>query len=248
MPRFYVDASLATDTIVELSDDVLRHVQVRRLREGDELTLFNGAGGEYTARLLSMGKRAARCRIETFDPVERESPVWLGLAQGISSGDKMDFTLQKGVEMGVSVFQPVASERSIVKLAGERAEKRVARWQEIVLSACEQCGRNRVPEVRPILGLAEWLEISGIETTRLILSPLGRARLADIAVAPQRAWLMAGPEGGFSDGEEAAALAAGWTPLRLGPRVLRSETAALAAVASIQTVWGDYSGQTTQRG
>jgi 16S rRNA (uracil1498-N3)-methyltransferase len=240
MPRFYVDTDLVSEAVFDLPDDVLRHVQVRRLREGDTLTLFNGRGGEFVARLESLGKRAASCRIGAFDPVERESPVWLGLAQAISSGDKMDFTLQKGVEMGVSLFQPLASERSIVKLAGERAEKRVARWQEIVLSACEQCGRNRVPEVRPIVALSDWLAQSRAEATRLILSPLGTARLDDIAAAPARAWLMAGPEGGFSEGEEAAALTAGWTPLRLGPRVLRSETAALAAVASIQTVWGDY--------
>ena len=139
--------------------------------------------------------------------------------------------------MGVSAFQPIAAERSIVKLSGERADKRVARWQEIVVSACEQCGRNSIPQVLPILSLEQWLKRSPDADARLILSPVGTQRLADIAAAPARAWLMAGPEGGYS-AREAAALDAGWTPLKLGPRILRTETAALAAVAAMQTVWG----------
>jgi 16S rRNA (uracil1498-N3)-methyltransferase len=142
--------------------------------------------------------------------------------------------------MGVSVFQPLSTERSIVRLSGERAQKRIERWQEIVVSACEQCGRNTIPEVRPILTLKEWLAQAPAADARLILSPLGERKLADLACAPQKLWLMAGPEGGFSALEEQAALLSGWTPLRLGPRVLRTETAALAAVAAVQTRWGDY--------
>jgi 16S rRNA (uracil1498-N3)-methyltransferase len=210
---------------------------VLRLKEGDSLTLFNGQGGEYQASLLSLQKRDASCEITRFDDISRESPIWLGLAQAISSGDRMEFTLQKGVEMGVSLFQPIAAERSVVKLSGDRADKRVQRWQEIVQSACEQCGRNTLPQVLPILSLNEWLQQQQQADARLILSPLGTQKLADIASAPKRAWLMAGPEGVFGP-RGSAALDAGWTPLKLGPRILRTETAALAAVAAVQAVWG----------
>ncbi|WP_337882088.1 16S rRNA (uracil(1498)-N(3))-methyltransferase [Chromobacterium haemolyticum] len=240
MPRFYIDADLSVGQTLALPDTVVRHIQVLRLNAGDAVTLFNGRGGEYSAVLDAVMKRDAHCLIEDFDDVSRETPIWLGLAQAISGGDKMEFTLQKGVEMGVSAFQPIAAERSIVKLSGERADKRVARWQEIVISACEQSGRNAIPEVLPILSLEQWLKQAPSADARLILSPVGSQRLADIAAEPKRAWLMAGPEGGYSAREEAAALDAGWTPLKLGPRILRTETAALAAVAAIQTVWGDY--------
>ncbi len=240
MPRFFIETPLAAGQTLSLPDAVVRHIQVLRLKEGDSLTLFNGQGGEYQASLLAVQKRAAECQISQFDDISRESPVWLGLAQAISSGDRMEFTLQKGVEMGVSLFQPIAAERSVVKLSGDRADKRVQRWQEIVQSACEQCGRNTLPQVLPILSLNEWLQQQQDADARLILSPLGTQKLADIASAPKRAWLMAGPEGGYSAREEAAALDAGWTPLKLGPRILRTETAGLAAVAAVQAVWGDY--------
>jgi 16S rRNA (uracil1498-N3)-methyltransferase len=155
--------------------------------------------------LLSLQKRDASCEITRFDDISRESPIWLGLAQAISSGDRMEFTLQKGVEMGVSLFQPIAAERSVVKLSGDRADKRVQRWQEIVQSACEQCGRNTLPQVLPILSLNEWLQQQQQADARLILSPLGTQKLADIASAPKRAWLMAGPEGVFGPRGECCA-------------------------------------------
>ncbi|OHX12305.1 16S rRNA (uracil(1498)-N(3))-methyltransferase [Chromobacterium sphagni] len=240
MPRFYLDADLQVGQQLSLPDAVVRHVQVLRLNAGDAITLFNGKGGEYQATLNSVQKRDAQCLIEHCDQVSRETPLWLGLAQGISSGDKMEFTLQKGVEMGVSQFQPLAAGRSVVKLSGERADKRVARWQEIVISACEQSGRNTIPQVLPILTLNEWLAQPQQVDIRLILSPRGDRSLAELSAKPVRSWLMVGPEGGFSGLEEDAALAAGWTPLRLGPRILRTETAALAAVAAMQAVWGDY--------
>ncbi|OHX10991.1 16S rRNA (uracil(1498)-N(3))-methyltransferase [Chromobacterium amazonense] len=240
MPRFYLDADLAVGQQLSLPDAVVRHIQVLRLNAGDAITLFNGRGGEYHAVLGAVMKRDAQCVIERFDDVSRETPLWLGLAQGISGGDKMEFTLQKGVEMGVAVFQPIAAGRSVVKLSGERADKRVARWQEIVISACEQSGRNTVPQVLPILTLNEWLAERQEADIRLILSPRGDKSLAQLAERPARSWLMVGPEGGFSAPEEDAALAAGWTPLKLGPRILRTETAALAAVGAMQAVWGDY--------
>ena len=240
MPRFFVATPLDGLSTLSLPDHVVRHVQVLRLKEGDNITLFDGHGGEYQATLSALGKRDAECAISRFDNVSRESPLWLGLAQAISSGDRMEFTLQKGVEMGVSVFQPLMTERSIVKLSGDRADKRIARWQEIVISACEQCGRNTLPEVLPILTLKQWLAQLPAADAHLVLSPLGTQKLAGIASAPDKAWLMAGPEGGLSASEEAAAISAGWTPLKLGPRILRTETAALAAASAMQTVWGDY--------
>ena len=240
MPRFFVDMPLQAGAHLPLPDDIVRHIQVLRLNEGDSLILFNGRGGEYQACLSALTRRSAACQILAFDALSRESPIWLGLAQGISSGDRMDFTLQKGVEMGVSAFQPLAAERSVVKLSGERADKRRARWQEIVQAACEQCGRTVVPQVLPILTVQQWLLSAPATQIRLLLSPLGEQRLADLAQAPTSAWLMAGPEGGYSPQEEQLALNAGWTPLQLGPRILRTETAALAAVAAIQSVWGDY--------
>ncbi len=241
MPRFYLEVSPTVGETLSLPDEVVRHIQVLRLREGDALTVFTGLGGEFSARLVTLAKREALVLIESFHDISRESPLWLGLAQGISSGDRMEFTLQKGVEMGINVFQPVSMERSVVRLSGDRADKRVARWQDIVRSACEQCGRNTLPEVRPIMSLREWLA-AGTETTyRLILSPVGDRTLAGIAPpASGKLWLMAGPEGGFAPGEEQASFDAGWQPLKLGPRVLRTETAALAAVAALQTLWGDY--------
>ena len=242
MPRFFVDLPLTAGASLTLPDAIVRHVQVLRLREGDALTLFNGQGGEYAATLDQLTRRDATCQIVAFDNISRESPVWLGLAQGISSGERMDFTLQKGVEMGVSVFQPLAAERSVVKLSGDRADKRVGRWQEIVQSACEQSGRTLVPQVLPIITVAEWLSRTPTTQARLLLSPLGEQRLADIADKPESVWLMAGPEGGYTAKEEQQALESGWTPLKLGPRILRTETAALAAVAAIQCVWGDYAG------
>lgn len=242
MPRFFVDQPLIAGTELSLPDAVVRHVQVLRLNAGDALTVFNGSPPdlEYPARILAVGKREVRVQLDAALAVSRELPLRLGLAQGISSGERMDFTLQKGVEMGVNVFQPLATQRSIVRLSGERADKRLARWRDIILSACEQCGRNTVPELRPILSLDAWLaESANLPEARLMLSPLGSARLAELP-APTAAWLLAGPEGGLSDAEEQAALRAGWTALKLGPRILRTETAALAAVAAMQQRWGDY--------
>ena len=240
MPRFFVDTPLHPHTALTLPDAVVRHLHVRRLTEGDSLTLFNGDGAEYPAVLRHVGRREAEVDITAQSVISRESPLPLFLAQGMSSGDRMEFTLQKGVELGIQVFQPLATQRSIVRLSGERADKRLLRWREIVLSACEQCGRNSVPEVRPILSLDAWLASQVAQQgTRLLLSPQAGVRLRQLP-APASAWLLAGPEGGLTDAEEHAAIAAGWTALTLGPRVLRTETAALAAVAAMQLCWGDY--------
>ncbi|MFN3543306.1 MAG: 16S rRNA (uracil(1498)-N(3))-methyltransferase [Thiobacillus sp.] len=239
-PRFYLDQALAPGARFGLPPGPARHAaKALRLNPGDIVTLFNGRGGEYAARIERIHKDEVAVAITGFSDVERESRLRVMLAQGISSGERMDYTLQKAVELGVTAIQPIAARRSVVKLAGERVERRVAHWQGVVASACEQCGRNQVPVVGPPLPLATWL---GAQPggRLLFLSPLAEARLADLPAPEGVDCLVAGPEGGFEVDEIAALNAAGATPVRLGPRVLRTETAALAALAAMQTLWGDF--------
>jgi 16S rRNA (uracil1498-N3)-methyltransferase len=210
-----------------------------RLTPDDAVTLFNGRGGEYAARIERINKDEVAVSITGFSAIERESRLRVMLAQGISSGERMDYTLQKAVELGVEAIQPIAAKRSVVKLAGERADKRIAHWQGVVASACEQCGRNRVPAVAAPLPLANWIGQQR-DGRLLFLSPQAEARLADLPAPTAMDCLVAGPEGGFEPDEIAALHAAGAIPVRLGPRVLRTETAALAALAAMQTLWGDF--------
>jgi len=239
-PRFYLDQLLAPGARFSLPAGPARHAaRALRLAEGDVVTLFNGRGGEYSARIEWIHKDEVAISITGFADIERESGLRVILAQGISSGERMDYTLQKAVELGVAAIQPIAAKRSVVKLAGERADRRVAHWQGVVASACEQCGRNLVPPVAAPLGLASWL--GKYPSGRLLfLSPLADARLADLPASSATDCLVAGPEGGFEADEIAALHAAGAIAVRLGPRVLRTETAALAALAAMQTLWGDF--------
>jgi 16S rRNA (uracil1498-N3)-methyltransferase len=241
-PRFYLDQALAPGARFSLPPGPARHA-ARALRLGvdDAITLFNGRGGEYAARIERIQKDEVAVSVTGFTDVERESRLRVTLAQGISSGERMDYTLQKAVELGVAAIQPIAARRSVVKLAGERADRRVSHWQGVVASACEQCGRNQVPPVATPLTLAGWLGQERPAGGRLLfLSPLAEARLADLPPPGAMDCLIAGPEGGFEADEIAALHAAGATPVRLGPRVLRTETAALAALAAMQTLWGDF--------
>ncbi|AAZ96108.1 conserved hypothetical protein [Thiobacillus denitrificans ATCC 25259] len=239
-PRFFLDQTLSLGARFGLPAGPARHAaRALRLAAGDALTLFNGRGGEYTASVERITRDEVAVAITGFREIERESRLAITLAQGISSGERMDYTLQKATELGVTAIQPIAAKRSVVKLAGERAEKRVAHWQGVVASACEQCGRNRLPSIAAPLPLAQWLG-TGTDERLLFLSPLAQARLADLAAPSGRDVLIAGPEGGFEADEIAALHAAGAVPIRLGPRVLRTETAALAALAAMQTLWGDF--------
>ncbi len=239
-PRFYLDQTLAPGARFSLPPGPARHAaKALRLAPGDAVTLFNGRGGEYAARIERIHKDEVAVAITGFADVERESRLQVLLAQGISSGERMDYTLQKAVELGVAMIQPIAAKRSVVKLAGERSDKRVAHWQGVVASACEQCGRNQVPIVAPPLSLANWLGTQP-KARLLFLSPLADAKLADLPAPAGVDCLVAGPEGGFEADEIAALHAAGATPVRLGPRVLRTETAALAALAAMQSLWGDF--------
>lgn len=238
MPRFYVPFTPEPQQICALPDATVRHIHVLRLRVGDPITLFNGDGRAYHAELSLLEKRRAECRITAVSAAECESPLAVTLVQAVSGGERMDFTLQKSVELGVAAIQPVISSRSVVRLSGERADKRQARWQEIVIAACEQCGRNRVPPVLPLLGFQEYLTTKPPQT-HLIMS-LNHARSLKSLPPPDKLSLLVGPEGGWTAEEEAAALAAGCQAFVLGQRVLRTETASLAALAAMQTLWGDF--------
>ena len=240
MPRFYLADALQPGQNISLPENVIRHLQVLRVREGEEITLFNGNGHSYPTRLLSLAKRQAVAEVLSEQTVDNESPLAISLIQAVSSGERMDFTLQKSVEMGVTEIFPVTSARSIVKLSGERAEKRQERWQEIVIAACEQCGRNRIPTVHPLLPLSQRLQQLPQSDVRLLMGLHHPTSLKAIQPAPQRITLMIGPEGGWSPEEETAAFQTGFQSILLGKRVLRTETAALAAIAAMQTLWGDF--------
>jgi len=240
-PRFHVPVPFTLPATLDLPEAAAHHAaRVLRLRSGDAVTLFNGTGGEYAARITAIGKRDVTVAIERHDPVERESPLQVTLVQALSSGERMDFTIQKAVELGVSCIVPVESERCIVRLKGERAEKRVAHWRQVVVSACEQCGRNRIPEVRMISALEDWLAAEKNDALRWILLPDADTALRDLAHPRKPIELLVGPEGGLTDVEADAARRAGYQPVRLGPRVLRTETAAPALLAALQALWGDY--------
>jgi len=221
---------------------VAHHAErVLRLAVGDPVTLFDGQGGECAASILAFG-REALARLGPRLAIECESPLQITLVQALASGDKMDWIVQKAVELGVAAVQPVAAERSVLKLAGERADKRVAHWQQVAVAACEQSGRNRVPVVGEILPLAKYLA-RPFDGTRLILAPGADGALARKARPGRPVAILIGPEGGWSPAELDLAARAGCAPLALGPRVLRTETAGLAALAAMQTMWGDFPGE-----
>ena len=241
MSRFYCDLTLAPGLTVALPDAVARHaLAARRLRAGSDVVLFNGDGAEYAGVLESVGGRGASVRlVRRLDPV-RESSLRVHLAQGISSGERMDYTLQKAVELGVAAIQPVLMRRTVVRLSEDKAQRRRAHWQGVVISACEQCGRNVLPPVAEIQEFVAWLPGPDAPGLKLLLDPGGDLCLRDLPPPVSPILLLAGPEGGFDPAERKLASAAGFHGLRLGPRVLRTETAALAALAAMQAVWGDF--------
>ena len=240
-PRFYCNAKLGPGVQLDLPDNAAHHAsRVLRLKTGDDAILFNGDGSDYRVKLLRVGKEGVTAKITEWTTIERESPLRVTLAQAISSGDRMDFTIQKSVELGVSAVQPLAAERSVVKLSGERAERRREHWQNVVVSACEQSGRAMVPEVAAPMPLVNWLGGMQDYTLRLMLSPSAEHTLHDLPPPTGDICLLIGCEGGFAPTEVKAAESFGFTPVRLGARVLRTETAALAALAAMQTLWGDF--------
>ena len=195
MPRFYLPTDLAPNTTFRLPENIVRHIHVLRLNAGDAITLFNGTGNDFDATLQEIGKRHAQCHITAQRQPENESRLQITLIQAISSGERMDFTLQKSVELGVRAICPIISERCVVRLSGERADKRVQRWQDIAIAACEQSGRSIVPTVLPIVSFSDYLRQMPPEL-HLMMSLRRATTLRDIAPAPQSLRLMIGPEGG----------------------------------------------------
>ncbi|HZV98303.1 MAG TPA: 16S rRNA (uracil(1498)-N(3))-methyltransferase [Methylophilaceae bacterium] len=245
LPRFYCPNILASGAVVSLPVNAAQHAsRALRLQEGDGVILFNGDGNDYTAKLVSIRKNEVTAGIKSVSKNTTESPIKVTLAQAISSGDRMDYTIQKAVEMGVAAIQPIASQRSVVKLNGERAEKRREHWQNVVISACEQSGRAIVPEVSASASLANWLGLIAATGnafhTRITLSPTAEQTLADLLKPEGDICLLVGAEGGLSEEEIALAATHGFTPVRLGNRILRTETAGLAALAAMQALWGDF--------
>ncbi|ALK90396.1 16S rRNA (uracil(1498)-N(3))-methyltransferase [Limnohabitans sp. 63ED37-2] len=236
MPRFYCPAPLATGLSLSLPAGAARHVQVLRLQPGDVITLFNGEGGEFDATVTRMGRSDVEVEVGAHHAVEREAARAVHLLAGITANERMDWLVEKATELGVASITPLVAERSVLKLKGERAEKKLAHWQGVAVAAAEQCGRNRVPTVHPAVTLAEWVKkappgerwvLSLSEGTQSLAQMQGPA--AGLPMAPVT--VLSGPEGGLSPTEEAAALAAGFAPVTLGPRVLRAETAPLAVLA-----------------
>lgn len=214
---------------------------VLRLVPGDAVTLFDGQGNAYDAAISKCARGEVSVQVRGRRKEDRESPLPVTLAQAVSSGERMDYTIQKAVELGITVIQPLMAERCVVRLSGERAAKRVAHWQGVVAASCEQCGRNRVPAVRPLLSLRDWLDsAAGSDGIRLLLAPDGPAMLRELPRPSAMVTVLAGPEGGFTAIEAADAVRCGFQPLRLGPRVLRTETAAVALLAAMQALWGDF--------
>lgn len=226
---------------LELPERIAHHaIKALRLRVGDALKLFNGTGGEFSARIVRVER--ARVDVEVLDwlAIERESPLSLVLVQALQTGDKMDLTVQKAVELGVTRIVPVVSRRSVVQLSAERALRRVEHWRGVVAAACEQCGRNRLPDVAVPESLEHWLAHSSSPAARrLLLAPSAAKSLAAVPCPGRSIELLVGAEGGFAPEETKLAALTGFLPVRFGPRILRTETAGLAALAAIQFLWGD---------
>jgi len=234
--RLHVDTTLGTEPELSLPPGAARHAQVRRVQPGDVLLLFDGRGNDWPATVLAMGRTEVRVRLGVPQPVHAELPRAVTLAVGMPANDRMDALVEKAAELGVAAIQPLMTQRSVLRLSGDRAERKQAHWQAIAVAACEQCGRARVPVVAPVRELAAWLPTAG-SGLRLLLSLQPQARtLPELAAEP--AWpaahgltALSGPEGGLGPDEEAAAIAAGFQPVALGPRVLRADTAPLAVLA-----------------
>ncbi len=240
VPRTFVEANVAVGDRVALPDDVAHHWRrVLRLREGAAVRLFNGAAGDWHGRLVALDKKAVAVDVDAFEPRDTESPLSATLIQGISRGQRMDYTLEKAVELGVDRIVPVVMERSHGAPAGERIPRKAQHWRGVVQAAAGQAGRTRLPELAEQTPLKEWLRTEpGALASRLMLDPEGELGPAGVG-GNDAIEIMAGPEGGFTPAEREAAHRAGFRGLRMGPRVLRTETAAVAALALVQGLYGD---------
>lgn len=259
--RFYNPENLKIGTTIKLSDNAAVHAtRVLRLEISDEIVLFNGDGFDYTCAITSIKKSEVLVIVKSVVKITNESPLHITLLQGISSGDRMDYTIQKAVELGVNEIQPLSTERSVVKLSPERAQRRLEHWQNVVIAACEQSGRAFVPTVHASVQLSAWLQATmnlksshaatgdaNIKTLtnnenflRILLNPIGAVQLSALPKTTQNIQLLIGAEGGLSKAEIDLATSNGFRSIVLGPRILRTETAALTAIAALQTVLGDF--------
>ncbi|MDR4516754.1 MAG: 16S rRNA (uracil(1498)-N(3))-methyltransferase [Nitrosomonas sp.] len=245
-PRFFHHDDIYVGQCIELEITSAHHaVRVLRIKAGDSIVLFNGKGGEYSAHIESIRKTTTKVIIDQFNAVERESPLDIDLVQAICVNEKMDLIIQKSVELGVTSIQPISTTRSIVRLSKERATKRLQHWNRVVISACEQCGRNFIPIVFPLISLTDWIinnKTNSSNHLRYMLSTTGNESLKNLTdpVPTQYFTVVVGPEGGLTSEEEIILQQADFQPLRIGKRILRTETAALSTIAALQMRWGDF--------
>lgn len=238
--RIYFKGSLARNSTVELGKSQTHYLSnVLRLKPGDALTLFNGEGGEYSAVIKLLERRRAILSVDHFVDANVESPLRIDLGQGVARGERMDWVLQKSVELGVSEITPIFTQRSSVKIPEDRRESRLKHWQGVVTSACEQSGRNEVPIVHEPSGAVDWLQQVDAEL-KLVLHHRSTLMLSDVKQDVKRVALFVGPEGGLTEEEISIAERSGFQSIKLGPRVLRTETAALTAIAALQVLLGDF--------
>ena len=248
MPRFYCSPPIPLSGSFELPPDAAHHaVRVLRLRVGDSVEIFDGLGNECSGRISDLAGRSITVANLAATGMNRESPLHVVLAQALTSSEKMDWVIQKATELGVTEIQPIDTVRSVARLSAERATKRLEHWQQVAISACEQCGRNVLPKIHAPLDIMVWLPQTRtmpntqIVAAKYILQPEGATSLHDQGLPQGKVILLIGAEGGFSEAESTAALQCGFTPVRLGARVMRTETAAVAGLAVLQTLWGDFS-------
>jgi len=243
MPRFYCPPPLPLGGLFDLPPEAAHHAaRVLRLREGNRVEMFDGLGNACHGLIAELSGRRVVIGDITASNANRESPLPVLLAQAMSSSEKMDWVIQKATELGVAEIQPLDTERSVARLSAERTAKRLEHWRQVAISACEQCGRNLLPEIHAPLDIMAWLQqMKGLPGTKLILLPQGTTLLHSMEKPQGKVVLLIGAEGGFTGAESGSALHCGFTPIRLGARVLRTETAAVAGLAALQTLWGDFS-------
>jgi len=239
-PRIFIDTPIIPGEPLTLEQGASRHlIRVLRLQPGDPLTLFNGDGHDYPARLLPGDRHSANALPDQPGPPEAEPKLLIHLGLAISKGERMDFAIQKAVELGVASITPLISERCVVRLNEQRRQRRLEHWRGVVIAACEQSGRRRLPQLQAATTLEQWLHRHAAEMTGLLLDPLAQQGLLEITPPESGIRLLVGPEGGLAPAEISRARQRGFTGIRLGPRILRTETAPLAAIAAMQTLWGD---------
>lgn len=240
-PRIHCDMKLGPGAQFALAPEAAQHVaRALRLKAGDALVVFDGRGGEYDAAIQRVDRDRVDVKVGAWRDVEREAVLGIGLVQGLPEADKMDWIIQKATELGVAWIQPVTCERSVVRLSAERAVRRESHWRRVAVAAAEQCGRTHVPEVRPTLGFMGWVAAASPEIARWMLTP-GAEPISRRAPPASPLELLVGPEGGLSERESSLAASRGCEAVALGPRVLRTETAPIAALAAIHALWGDFS-------